>query len=162
MKSTIKIFLVDDIEHNNYSIKSYFRRQYEIEFTNSGTVALDLMQKSTFDIIISDQKMPNMNGLEFLEKSMEIQPDALRILITAHADNIVLKDAINLAKIFKFIPKPFENSELETAVGTAVNIVNVKREMTENIQNLLSKITLLSVENEALKLEIMALKNLSQ
>jgi len=162
MKSTIKILLVDDIEHNNYSIKSYFRRQYEIEFTNSGTVALDLMQKSTFDIIISDQKMPIMNGLEFLEKSMEIQPDALRILISAHADNIVLKDAINLAKIFKFIPKPFENSELETAVGTAVNIVNVKREMTENIQNLLSKITLLSVENEALKLEIMALKNLSQ
>lgn len=93
---------------------------------------------------------------------MEIQPDALRILISAHADNVVLKDAINLAKIFKFIPKPFENSELETAVGTAVNIVNVKREMSENIQNLLSKITLLSVENEALKLEIMALKNLSQ
>jgi response regulator RpfG family c-di-GMP phosphodiesterase len=162
MKSNIKILLVDDIEHNNYSIKSYFRRQYEIEFTNSGTVALDLMQKSTFDIIISDQKMPIMNGLKFLEKSMEIQPDAVRILISAHADNIVLKDAINLAKIFKFIPKPFENSELETAVGTAVNIVNVKREMSENIQNLLSKITLLSVENEALKLEIMALKNLSQ
>ena len=162
MKSNIKILLVDDIEHNNYSIKSYFRRQYEIEFTNSGTVALDLMQKSTFDIIISDQKMPIMNGLKFLEKSMEIQPDALRILISAHADNVVLKDAINLAKIFKFIPKPFENSELETAVGTAVNIVNVKREMSENIQNLLSKITLLSVENEALKLEIMALKNLSQ
>lgn len=61
MKSNIKILLVDDIEHNNYSIKSYFRRQYEIEFTNSGTVALDLMQKSTFDIIISDQKMPIMN-----------------------------------------------------------------------------------------------------
>jgi response regulator RpfG family c-di-GMP phosphodiesterase len=162
MKSNIKILLVDDIEHNNYSIKSYFRRQYEIEFTNSGTVALDLMQKSTFDIIISDQKMPIMNGLKFLEKSIEIQPDAVRILISAHADNIVLKDAINLAKIFKFIPKPFENSELETAVGTAVNIVNVKREMSENIQNLLSKITLLSVENEALKLEIMALKNLSQ
>ncbi len=93
MKYTILI--VDDEINNLQLLARTFRKKYNVLMADSGKKAINIMQNNKIDLIISDHKMPEMDGIEFLKQAILLCPDALRILITAYSDANILINAIN-------------------------------------------------------------------
>ena len=89
----ITIIYVDDEENNLFSFKATFRIKYKVLTALSGDEALKLLEENTVNIIVTDQRMPGMTGVEFLEKVIEKYPDPVRILLTGYADMNAVVDA---------------------------------------------------------------------
>jgi response regulator RpfG family c-di-GMP phosphodiesterase len=90
--------------------------------SSSGQQALELMQTEKVNIIISDMRMPNMTGAEFLAQAAVLQPDAYRILMTGYSDIQSTVSAINVGKIHRYIQKPWDNAELLAQVHEGLGI----------------------------------------
>jgi two-component system NtrC family sensor kinase len=90
----------------------------EVLLAGSGRQGLDIVETAGEDlrIIISDYRMPEMDGLEFLAKAQEIRPEIARVLVTAYADTTLAVRAVNEARIARFLPKPIEPAQIETLV----------------------------------------------
>lgn len=93
--------------------------------------ALKLAGKETFDLVISDFRMPQMDGISFLRKFSTVQPDAMRMMISGQADMETMQNAINESRVYRFIPKPWDTDFLRSAVGQALNW---HRELLKNRQ----------------------------
>ena len=124
-----KILLVDD-EENNLSLMARCLRNnsYEITKCLNAIEALEKLKNNDYDIILSDHKMPNMDGITFLQQAGEISPDSVKILITAYTDAELLIDSINKAKIFRYIKKPYKPDELNITVTSAVDYLNLQED----------------------------------
>src|SRR5258708_38838373 len=96
----INILYLDDEENNLLSFKATFRIKHNVLTALSGDEALKILATNQVDIIITDQRMPEMTGVEFLEKVLENFPDPMRILLTGYADMSAVVDAVNKGKIF--------------------------------------------------------------
>lgn len=107
-----KVLLVDDEPDNLALLYRTLRGKYDLAKTTSPLEALEMLKKEHFNCILSDHKMPEMDGVEFLKKSFEISPDTMRLLVTAYTDAGILIDAINYAKIYRYIKKPYNPDEL--------------------------------------------------
>jgi putative two-component system response regulator len=123
-----KILLVDDEEDNLALLYRTLRQDFYILKTTSPLEALELLEENFVDIIISDHKMEEMDGVEFLKKSCEIRPDCIRLLVTAYSDSNILIDAINFGKVYRYIKKPWEPSELLMVVKSAAEYYLLKQE----------------------------------
>lgn len=97
-----------------------FARALRIEFFTDPEQALVRAGEIDFDVVISDFQMPGMNGVEFLQCLRQLQPDAVRLVLTASTDFETVKQAINVAQIFRYIPKPWASEELQEAVRLAL------------------------------------------
>lgn len=108
------ILIVDDEINVIHSLTRLLRsrKNWTVETYENSKDALKRAECNIFDIVISDYKMPDMDGLEFLERLKELQPDAIRILLTGSLNPDVLINAINRAGAFRFIHKPWDNDEL--------------------------------------------------
>lgn len=126
----ITILYVDDEENNLYSFKATFRMKYKVLIALSGDEALEIMKSQPVHIIITDQRMPNMTGVEFLEKVIEIFPDPIRILLTGYADMGAVVDAVNKGKIFHYLAKPWNEEELDMTISRAFEKYKEKAEIT--------------------------------
>jgi signal transduction histidine kinase len=116
MKET-QILVLDDEENILNSIKRIFIDEpFEIVTTTQMNEALELLQKHPIKLVMSDQRMPQASGVEFLTKVLETRPDATRILFTGYSDLATIEDAINKAHIFRFIPKPWNVEDLKITV----------------------------------------------
>ncbi|MDD2761079.1 MAG: response regulator [Methylomonas sp.] len=111
----VSILLVDD-EPNILTSLSRLLRQYQITTATSGEEALQLAKQHKFDIVISDYRMPGINGIEFLMFFKLLQPDAIRLMLTGQADLEGVQQAINEAQVFRFINKPWSNAEILNAI----------------------------------------------
>jgi len=120
VERSYKILLVDDEEDNLELLNRTLRQNYEIIKTTSPLEALKILSETPVDIIISDHKMAEMDGLEFLKKSFELKPMCVRLLVTAYSDPRVLIEAINNAKIYRFVKKPWDPSELLAMVESSI------------------------------------------
>jgi len=127
----INILFVDDEEHNLISFKASFRTKYSIETAISGYDAIELLKKKQFDIIITDQRMPKMTGVEFLEQIIPLHPDPIRILLTGYTDMSAVIDAINKGKIFHYLNKPWNDIELENIIQKAYEAFLEKKKIRE-------------------------------
>ncbi|GAB6096451.1 response regulator [Desulfatiferula olefinivorans] len=117
------ILFVDDEEPILNALMRLFRRQgFELLTASGGEAALALLETEgpRVSVIVSDQKMPNMNGAVFLEKSKAMCPDAVRILLTGYSDMDAIVDAVNRGEIHRYLTKPWNDDELVTAVKKAV------------------------------------------
>ena len=130
-KQNIRILYVDDEEHNLHSFKAAFRRQYDITTTVSVTEAEQLMENNSFNIVLADQRMPIMTGVQFFEKIREKFPDVIRILITGHTDISAAIDAINKGEVFRFIHKPWDFDYVENAIDHAYDIFKTREDLRE-------------------------------
>jgi response regulator RpfG family c-di-GMP phosphodiesterase len=110
-----RILLVDD-EPNVLRSLSRLLKDYQLTTFNCGEDALLAAQTMSFDLIISDYRMPGMNGVEFLTFIRIIQPDAIRMILTGYADFNGIQHAINDAEVFRFINKPWNPVEIINAV----------------------------------------------
>ena len=125
----IIIHYVDDEENNLISFKANFRIKYNVFTAISGDEALKVMGNVAVDIIITDQRMPKMTGVEFLEKVIVIYPDPMRILLTGYADMNAVVDAVNKGKIFQYLTKPWNEDELDKTIVSAYEVLLKKREV---------------------------------
>src|ERR1700756_4863167 len=116
MTAKTHILYVDDEENNLNSFRAYFRKQYEVFTALSAKAAFEVLEKNEIHIIISDQRMPQTTGVEFLEKTIEKYPDSMRLLITAYSDLDLVIEAINRGQINKFIQKPWDWEKLSLAI----------------------------------------------
>lgn len=116
-----RLLVVDDEDIVLVALRETLRRErYDVVATSSPTAALEELRKSEFSVIISDQCMPVMTGLELLAQAREIQPNATRILITAVLSLDTVIDAINKGEIYRFIVKPWLREELLVTIKNAV------------------------------------------
>lgn len=109
------ILIVDDEKKIGKALERLIKRTGARSFyAASGTLALDFIQKSEnpISMILSDQRMPGMEGTQFLEKARAITPDTVRILITGYADINSVSGAVNRGAVHRFITKPWDNDSL--------------------------------------------------
>jgi response regulator RpfG family c-di-GMP phosphodiesterase len=128
----ISILYVDDEENNLFSFKAVFRIKYQVYTAISGDEALKILAEKPIEIIITDQRMPAMTGVEFLEKVIPLYPDPIRLLLTGYADMNAVVDAINKGKIFHYLTKPWNEDELHMTINRAyeeyLNKIRLKQE----------------------------------
>ncbi len=133
---TYKILLVDDEPDNLALLYRTLRGKYEITKTTSPVEALDILSKNHIDLVISDHKMPEMDGVEFLKRVYDNYPDTMRLLVTAYTDSVILIDAINYAKIYRYIKKPYEPNELLMTVSNTLEYLQLKMDNASLINDL--------------------------
>lgn len=126
----MEILFVDDEKNVLHSLRRLFMDEaYEIHVANSGEEALEILKiNSNIGLIVSDQRMPGLTGVDFLEKAREIVPDALRILLTGYADLNAVADAINRGGAYRYVTKPWKDEELLQIIGEAAQHYSLKKE----------------------------------
>jgi len=115
----IVLLYVDDEENNLISFKATFRLKYKVLTAINGEDALKILSGTPVHIIVTDQRMPNMTGVEFLEKVLEKYPDPMRILLTGYADMTAVVEAVNKGKIYHYLTKPWSEKELGETIDSA-------------------------------------------
>jgi len=133
----INILYVDDEINNLISFKATFRVKYNVFTAISGEEAIKLLETQEMNVIITDQRMPNMTGVEFLESILEKHPDPMRVLLTGYADMNAVIDAVNKGKIFHYLTKPWNEEELDMTIQRAFDIYKQRIELRELNSNLL-------------------------
>lgn len=140
-----KILVVDDEPDNLDLLYRTFRRDYKVVRSDSGLEALDrLAEESDIAIIISDQRMPQMSGTELLKIAAKDYPNAMRIMLTGYTDVEDLVDAINEGKVYKYVTKPWDATELKSIVEQALETHNLLRIRTRELSQSLRRESLLN------------------
>ncbi len=121
-----KVLIVDDEPDNLALLYRTLRSKYDIAKSTSPILALEMLKHEHFHCILSDHKMPEMDGVEFLKRTQEMSPDTMRLLVTAYTDAGILIDAINYAKIYRYIKKPYNPDELMLIVENALEYWQLK------------------------------------
>ncbi len=140
------LLIVDDEKDILRTLTLTFEEDYEVFTAQSGAHALEILQKHDIALIIADQRMPEMTGVEFLEKSIAINPYIIRIILTGYTDTAALVQAINQGHIYQYITKPWDRQELRIVVRRALE----SYELTIDNQRLLKE---LQAANERLQNE---------
>jgi response regulator RpfG family c-di-GMP phosphodiesterase len=132
----IKILYVDDEVNNLVSFKAVFRVKYTVLTAISGEEAIKILREHDINIIITDQRMPQMTGVEFLESILDEFPDPIRILLTGYADMNAVIDAVNKGKIFHYLSKPWNEEELDMTITRAYDVYKQRKDEKELQQQL--------------------------
>jgi two-component system response regulator AtoC len=122
------ILIVDDEQDNLDAFRFNFKRSFTILCAQSGDEALELLREHEVAVIITDQRMPRMTGLELLQQVAQVRPDTVGIILTAFTDVDVLVDAINLGHIYRYITKPWEAKEVRGVLMHAIERYSLQRE----------------------------------
>ncbi len=123
------IMLVDDEENICRSLRRTLKQEgYHVAIASEPAEALELLKQSPADMVISDHLMPNMTGLELLKIVRTRYPDCVRIMLTGHADMQTAIKAINQGEIYRFLTKPWDNTELKVTIHLAFEELDLARE----------------------------------
>ena len=124
----VKILYVDDEENNLQAFKATFRRDYKIFIAISAREGREILKQEEIDVIVTDQRMPEETGVEFLESIIPEYPDPIRILLTGYTDIQAVIDAINKGQVYHYLTKPWEEDYLRTVIKNAYEIYQLRRE----------------------------------
>lgn len=116
------LLFVDDESRILRTMEMAFRRDYNLLTTTDGREAIELLRQHNVDVIVSDQRMPVMTGVEVLRNARDISPGTVRILLTGYADLASIVGSINDGEIFRYIQKPWHLIELRKTLDEAVAI----------------------------------------
>lgn len=140
MEEKLKLLVVDDEPDNLDLLYRTFRRDFCVFKAKSGAEALALLdEQGEMAIIISDQRMPKMNGTEFLSHTVERFPDTIRMVLTGYTDVEDLVSAINSGKVFKYITKPWHPTKLREVVAQASETYQVIKQRTRALSRALAQ-----------------------
>lgn len=124
----IQILYVDDEPNNLISFKAAYRREFNVFVAESGAEGRKVLENNDISIVITDQRMPVMTGVEFLESIVNEFPDTIRILITGFSDIQAVIDAINKGKIYHYVQKPWDETYLRNIITNAYETHRLRRE----------------------------------
>ena len=151
-RSDITILFVDDESDILSSIKRFLRREaFNKHFADSGENALELMTKESVDVVVTDLRMPGMNGLELVKTIKKHYPDTIRIILSGSQDIDQIIESINSGEVFRFIPKPVDPVSFKAILNDAVDYYLMKEEREELFHELSVKNQELADANEALQ-----------
>ena len=135
-----KILYVDDEKQNLISFQATFRRDYTIFTALSGNEAIEIIKNEDIHLIISDQRMPEMTGVQFFEKILHAYPDPVRMILTGYSDVEAVIDAINNGRVFRYISKPWDENELRMNIENARFLYDIQKKNKAIVRDLQSKI----------------------
>lgn len=124
MDKPYSILYLDDEEQNLLSFQALFRRSYNVFTTSSAHEAVEILNSREIHVIFSDQKMPDVSGVEFFETILPDFPHPVRILLTGYADIEAVIDAINKGQVYRYVAKPWDANELAICVENAIEKFN--------------------------------------
>jgi len=129
------IMIVDDEDAHLHSMESLLSEDYQIITAQNGQEALDMItgmdNPGSISLIISDQRMPGLTGIEFFEKVIPIIPRTIRMIVTGYVDIPVIIDAVNKTQIYQFIWKPFEPEDLKLRIKCAIRAFEREKELED-------------------------------
>ena len=113
------ILLVDDEPEILHSLKGLLRREFTLHTADTGQQALEILRHHPIQVIMTDQRMPQMTGAQLLGQAKNISPDTVRILFTGYADIKAVVDAVNQGQVYRYITKPWDPDELVEILSAA-------------------------------------------
>src|SRR3977135_4507806 len=140
------VLYVDDEENNLNSFRAALRRNYNIFTALSGEEGMEILAKNDIHVIVTDQRMPNMTGVQFLQHIPSDQ-DNIRIILTGFTDMESIIEAINTGKVYRYITKPWDKDELKITIDNAIATIMQRR----NNKKLISE---LQANNEQLEQKV--------
>jgi two-component system NtrC family sensor kinase len=151
-REEIRILCVDDEPSIHNSLKRLFLEDnYSIHTANSGEEGLDILENVPINIVISDGRMYGMTGSAFLSEVCKRWPETVRIVLSAYTDPASLVSAINEGQIYRFIPKPWDNTDLRSTVNGAIERFNLRKknaELNKELRHKNSELEKLLLERE--------------
>jgi class 3 adenylate cyclase len=161
---TYNVLYVDDEENNLNSFRAALRRNYNIFTALSGEEGMQILTANDIHVVVTDQRMPGMTGVQFLQHIPGDQ-DNIRIILTGFSDMESIIDAINTGKVYRYITKPWDEEELKITIDNAIETVMLRRnnkkliqELQEHNEQLEEKVRLRTQEIERQKELIQAAK----
>ncbi len=136
-KNDKNILYVDDEVHNLNSFKASFRRDYTVFTAINAMDGRKILEQNEIHVIITDQRMPEMTGIEFLESIIKDFPAPPRILLTGYADITAVIDAINKGSVYKYVQKPWDDEELRATIDGALELYRLKKKKEELTETLM-------------------------
>ena len=121
-----RVLLIDDEPANLRLLRRVLGADYDTLLAENGQEGLKILEQERVSLIITDQRMPGMTGVEVLEHSLHLQPQAIRILLTGYTDIQALIDAINGGRIYKYVQKPWDAEDLKLTVKRAIESLELK------------------------------------
>ncbi|MBF2028412.1 MAG: SpoIIE family protein phosphatase [Oscillatoriales cyanobacterium C42_A2020_001] len=150
--SKLKLMVVDDEPDNLALLYRTFRREFDVVKAESAIAALKILdEQGEVAIIISDQRMPEMLGTEFLSKTVDRFPDTIRIVLTGYTDVEDLVEAINAGKVFKYITKPWVPDQLKVVVQQAAETYQIVKHRTNELRRALRRESLFNEITTAIR-----------
>ncbi len=137
MKEISVLFLDDEANILNSLTRMFIDEPYGIAVASNAGQALEILAKEKIKVVLSDQRMPDISGTQFLHRVKTQYPDVVRIIFTAYADLNVAEQAINVSGVFRFINKPWNPNELKTAVVNAMyhyDLILENRQLLESLK----------------------------
>jgi response regulator RpfG family c-di-GMP phosphodiesterase len=144
----MKVLFVDDEKEILSSIRRQFRKEsFEAITCNSANEALELLNKDEFQVIVSDERMPVMSGLELMKKVKQNYPEIIRIILSGYADSETIINAINMGEIFRFVSKPWVYDDIKRIIGEALDKWSIEKKNKKYMEHILD-------ENRRLKMRL--------
>ena len=134
-KNQYNILYVDDETNNLNSFRAALRRDYNVFTALSGEEGIEILTKNDIHVVVTDQRMPNMTGVQFLQHIPGDQ-DNIRIILTGFSDVESIIEAINTGKVYRYITKPWDKDELKITIDNAVETVLLRRNNKKLIHEL--------------------------
>jgi len=147
----INILYIDDEKAALFNFKQLFQDDFEVYTAFSAAKAMEILEATDIQIIISDQRMPDKTGIEFFAEVAQLYPNTLRILLTAYSEAADIIDAINRGQVYQYITKPFETLNVKNILDKAAQNWRLKKENELLIAQLQNKNEEYEVINEELK-----------
>ena|SRR5260370_37648508 len=145
-----KIMVVDDEPANLRTLERIFRQDYQVVTAPSGAEALALLERHDVALLISDQRMPAMTGIELMKRTVSLRPQMVKILLTGYTDVEALIEAINTGLVYRYLTKPWNNDDLRLTVSRAL----------EHYEAMKSR-SILAMENERLRARLKQVSDLA-
>ena len=124
----ISVLYIDDEVDNLNSFKATFRRSFEVYTAESALEGKKILEANNIEIVLSDQRMPEMTGVEFFASLIEEHNDCMRILVTGYSDIKAVVDAINLGQVYRYISKPWDNEDLKIVIEQASEVYRFRKD----------------------------------
>lgn len=152
VEAKLKLMVVDDEPDNLDLLYRTFRREFSVYKADSGFSALEMLDRhGEMAVIVSDQRMPGMNGTEFLSKTVDRFPDTIRIILTGYTDVEDLVGAINSGKVFQYLTKPWSPDDLKRVVNQAADTYKVVKRRTNELNRALRRESLFNAMMSAIR-----------
>lgn len=135
-KEKSNILYVDDEANNLTAFVATFRRHFNVFTATSGREGIDIMRHNNIQIVITDQRMPEMTGVQFLESIIPEYPNTIRMILTGFTDVEAIIKAINTGRVFRYITKPWDPVELKISIDSGLKMLSLEEERLSLIEKL--------------------------
>ena len=135
LKDVFNVLYVDDEENNLNSFRAALRRNYNVYTALSGEEGMDILSKNDIHVVVTDQRMPNMTGVQFLQH-IPPEKDNIRIILTGFSDIESIIEAINTGMVYRYITKPWDKDELKITIDNAIETIMLRRNNKHLIEEL--------------------------